>query len=64
MERKAKGKGYKKVGVPFMSMMSPKLHRRAHSKMNENKSEAPPPNPEESAPVEKSGKAPEIKKEE
>lgn len=44
MERKAKGKGYKKVGAPFMGMfggggggagmlMNKKLHAKAHERM-------------------------------
>ena len=48
MERRAKGKGYKKVGAPFMGMfggggggagmlMNKKLHAKAHEKMGMGK---------------------------
>jgi len=66
MERKAKGKGYKRPGPPLMGMgmMIPKIHERAHKKMGMNKEEKVL-NKKEDPIVEttKPGKSPENKKE-
>jgi len=35
MERKAKGKGYRKSGAPFMFGMGHKQHQRMHDKMGD-----------------------------